>query len=78
MSSLYGIDLINEIIIDLHQYNSNVLKSNNDEFKQIVTCYANFFYSAYNFYNKKIANLLLKKIKFICEKVTQTKDIFLN
>ena len=74
MSSIYGIDLVNELLIDLNQYNSNVLKSLNDEFKELVTVYANFFYSAYNLMNKQVnQEVLFKKIKHVCDKVLNIK-----
>ena len=79
MSSFYGIDLINEILIDLNQCNASVLKSSNDEFKDLITVYGNFFYSAYNLMNKRFDEVLSKKIKYVCEKVKLIKFFsFLN
>jgi hypothetical protein len=70
MSSLYGIDLVNELLIDLNEFNSNALKSTNDDFKELITVYTNFFYSAYNLMNEELnQKILFKKIKHACDKV---------
>ncbi len=69
MSSAYGIDLLNELIIDLNEFNPSVLKSSNDEFKEIVNVYGNFIYSAFSLFNKDLNETLDKKAKYIFGKV---------
>ena len=67
--SLNGIDLLNDLLLNIHQHNKELLSSTNEDFVKLVHSYSNFVLGACSSLRKDDFELCYKKFNLILKQV---------